>query len=286
VASGAAQSASGAKQAATGAEQSASGASSLSQGLDQLQTGATSLSDGLVTGAAKVPSTDAAARAAQSAAIGNPVSVKTDAVTKATDYGAGLAPFFISLAAWIGIYALFLIVKPLSRRALTAVRRPIRIALAGWLAPAILGVVQMAAVFLIVALALRLDVGNPLATYGFMALASLTFAAIILALNAWLGSVGQFLGLVLMVVQLVTAGGTFPWQTLPGPLAALHHALPMSYAVDGLRQLMYGGSATTALSDALVLLCWLLGGVAITALAAVRMTRHRTLRDLRPSLIG
>jgi putative membrane protein len=286
VASGAAQSASGAKQAATGAEQSASGASSLSQGLDQLQTGATSLSDGLVTGAAKVPSTDAAARAAQSAAIGNPVSVKTDAVTKATDYGAGLAPFFISLAAWIGIYALFLIVKPLSRRALTAVRRPIRIALAGWLAPAILGVVQMAAVFLIVALALRLDVGNPLATYGFMALASLTFAAIILALNAWLGSVGQFLGLVLMVVQLVTAGGTFPWQTLPGPLAALHHALPMSYAVDGLRQLMYGGSATTALSDALVLLCWLLGGVALTALAAVRMTRHRTLRDLRPSLIG
>ncbi|MCU1507500.1 MAG: hypothetical protein JWP05_2469 [Microbacteriaceae bacterium] len=286
VASGAAQSASGAKQAATGAEQSASGASSLSQGLDQLQTGATSLSDGLVTGAAKVPSTDAAARAAQSAAIGNPVSVKTDAVTKATDYGAGLAPFFISLAAWIGIYALFLIVKPLSRRALTAVRRPIRIALAGWLAPAILGVVQMAAVFLIVALALRLDVGNPLATCGFMALASLTFAAIILALNAWLGSVGQFLGLVLMVVQLVTAGGTFPWQTLPGPLAALHHALPMSYAVDGLRQLMYGGSATTALSDALVLLCWLLGGVALTALAAVRMTRHRTLRDLRPSLIG
>jgi putative membrane protein len=286
VASGAAQSASGAKQAATGAEQSASGASSLSQGLDQLQTGATSLSDGLVTGAAKVPSTDAAARAAQSAAIGNPVSVKTDAVTKATDYGAGLAPFFISLAAWIGIYALFLIVKPLSRRALTAVRRPIRIALAGWLAPAILGVVQMAAVFLIVALALRLDVGNPLATYGFMALASLTFAAIILALNAWLGSVGQFLGLVLMVVQLVTAGGTFPWQTLPGPLAALHHALPMSYAVDGLRQLMYGGSATTALSDALVLLCWLLGGVALTALAAVRMTRHRTLGDLRPSLIG
>jgi putative membrane protein len=286
VASGAAQSASGAQQTAAGAEQSASGASSLSQGIDQLQTGATSLSNGLDAGAAKVPSTDAAARTAQSAAISDPVAVKTDAVTKATDYGAGLAPFFISLAAWIGIYALFLIVKPLSRRALTAMRRPVRIALAGWLAPAILGVVQMAAVFLIVSLALRLDVGNPFATYGFMALASLTFAAIILALNAWLGSVGQFLGLVLMVVQLVTAGGTFPWQTLPGPLAALHHALPMSYAVDGLRQLMYGGSATTALSDALVLLCWLLGGVALTALAAVRMTRHRTLRDLRPSLIG
>ena len=68
---------------------------------------------------------------------------------------------------------------------------------------------------------------------GLMALASVTFAAIIMTLNVWLGSVGQFLGLVLMLIQLVTAGGTFPWQTLPGPLAALHFALPMSYAVDG-----------------------------------------------------
>lgn len=55
-------------------------------------------------------------------------------------------------------------------------------------------------------------------------LASFTYAAIILALNVWLGSVGQFVGLVLMVLQLLTAGGTFPWQTLPAPLAWLHHA--------------------------------------------------------------
>ena len=41
------------------------------------------------------------------------------------------------------------------------------------------------------------------------------FIAIIQALNAWLGTVGQFLGLVLMVLQLVSAGGTFPWQTIP-----------------------------------------------------------------------
>jgi putative membrane protein len=233
-----------------------------------------------------VPSTDAAARTAQSDAIGDPVSIRADAVTKATDYGAGLAPFFISLAAWIGIYALFLIVKPLSRRALTAVRRPLRITLAGWLTPALLGVVQMAALFGIIAVSLGFGVSNPIGAYGFMALISLTFAAIILALNVWLGSVGQFLGLVLMVVQLVTAAGTFPWQTLPGPLAALHHVLPMSYAVDGLRQLMYGGSAATAGTDALVLACWLVGALALAALGAMRMTRHRTLRDLRPSLIG
>ena len=62
--------------------------------------------------------------------------------------------------------------------------------------------------------------------------------------------------------------------------------LPMSAAVDGIRRLMYGGSGMTALTDAGVLAIWLLGALAITTIAAVRMTHRRTLRDLRPSLIG
>ena len=120
----------------------------------------------------------------------------------------------------------------------------------------------------------------------YMALASLCFAAIILALNVWLGSVGQFLGLVLMVLQLVTAGGTFPWQTLPAPLAALHHVLPMGYAVDAIRQFMYGGDLGRAAQDAAVLGLWMLVGLVVAAIGVTRMTHFRTLRDLEPSLIG
>jgi putative membrane protein len=276
----------GAQQVSSGAAAAHTGASSLASGLSALSSGAGTLQSGLATGVARIPNAGAAQRDAVTRTIGDPVSVDRKAITEASDYGAGLAPFFISLAAWIGIYALFLIVKPLSRRALTAVQRPLRVTLAGWLTPGILGLLQMVAVFLIVTLALGFSVANPIGALALMALISLTFAAIILALNVWLGSVGQFLGLVLMVVQLVTAGGTFPWQTLPAPLAALHHVLPMSYAVDGLRQVMYGGSGVTAMQDAGVLVLWLAVAFSAAALGAVRMTRFRTLRDLRPSLIG
>ena len=276
----------GAQQVSSGATQAHVGAGSLASGLSSLSAGASALQNGLATGTAQIPNTDAAQRDAVASTIGDPVTVDRRAVTKASDYGAGLAPFFISLAAWIGIYALFLIVKPLSRRALTAVQRPLRVTLAGWLTPGILGLLQMVTVFLIVTVALGFSVANPVGALAFMALISVTFAAIILALNVWLGSVGQFLGLVLMVVQLVTAGGTFPWQTLPGPLAALHHVLPMGYGVDGLRQLMYGGSGATALQDAGVLLLWLAVAFVAATIGATRMTRFRTLRDLRPSLIG
>ncbi|MEK6343416.1 MAG: YhgE/Pip family protein, partial [Curtobacterium sp.] len=277
---------SGASQLATGAASADDGAESLASGLTKLESGSKELADELDDGRTKIPSSTASSREDQASVISDPVKVGDDNVASAGNYGAGLAPFFISLAAWIGMYALFLILKPISKRAITAVRKPLRVVLGGWLTPALLGVVQMVALFLIVRFALDLNVVQAGPTIGIMVLASATFAAIIMALNVLLGSVGQFLGLVLMLVQLVTAGGTFPWQTLPGPLAALHFALPMTYSVDAIRQTMYGGSAAAAWSDTGVLLCWLLGALLVSYVVTARQTRSRTLRDLRPSLIG
>ncbi|WP_025158190.1 YhgE/Pip family protein [Leifsonia aquatica] len=286
VASGSAQAQAGASQLATGAGSAASGAAQLRDGLTTLHDGTTTLSNGLQDGVKQIPDNSPELQKKQASTISDPVNLKNDSITSAGTYGAGLAPFFVALAGWIGIYALFLIVKPVSRRAITALHSPVKITLAGWLTPGLLGAIQMVGLFAIVAGALGFRIDNPVGMYGLMALASLTFAAIILTLNVWLGSVGQFLGLVLMVLQLVTAGGTFPWQTLPGPLAALHHVLPMSYAVDGIRQLMYGGNPATAWADAGVLGLWLLIALLLAAIGVTRMTHFRTLRDLRPSLIG
>jgi putative membrane protein len=294
VADGTAALAASAPTLAGGISDASAGASTLAGGTQQLADGSAELAagtphqlaSGLTEGLGKLPIETAAQREKSASIIADPAAIDTSAVTKASTYGAGMAPFFISLAAWIGIYALFLIIKPLSKRALTAIRKPVRVTAAGLMTPGILGAVQMLAVFGIVTLALGYAVANPLGMLGFMIVTSVTYAAIILMLNIWLGSVGQFLGLVLMVLQLVTAGGTFPWQTLPGPLAALHHALPMGYAVDGIRQLMYGGNLALAWGDVAVLLAFLVGALALSWIGARRMTRTRTLRDLRPSLIG
>lgn len=286
LATGAASLASGTATLASGTGQLATSSSQLAAGLSTLDSGASTLTDGLNAGVASIPASSAASRSAQSDTIASPLDVKNTAVTAAGNYGAGLAPFFVSLAGWIGIYALFLIVKPVSRRAITALHSPLRVTLAGWLTPGILGAVQMAGLFFVLARVLGFPMSNPVGVYGIMLLASMTFAAMILALNVWFGSVGQFLGLVLMVLQLVTAGGTFPWQTLPPTLATLHHILPMSAAVDAMRQLMYGGNLTAAGGDVLTLAYWLIGGLLVSAVGVTRMTHFRTLRDLQPSLIG
>ncbi|MDQ0614575.1 putative membrane protein [Microbacterium sp. W4I4] len=286
VADGAKKLADGAGSAASGAASARDGATRLRDGLSTLDAGIGTLRDGLANGVDAIPASTPDLRELQADTIADPVKIANDKVTAASDYGQGLAPFFAALAGWIGIYALFLIVKPISRRAITALHSPIRITLAGWLTPAALGALQMTGLMAVLSYLLGFDFAHPWGSLGVMVAAVATYSAIILALNVWLGSVGQFMGLVLMVLQLVTAGGTFPWQTLPAPLAALHHVLPMGYVVDATRQLMYGGDLSRAFTDLGVLALWLVGGLLLAGIGVTRMTHRRTLRDLQPSLIG
>ena len=245
--------------------------------------GGTDLRDGLQAGADKIPVMDAKTRDKIAQTIGNPVNVQSASQARASSYGAGLAPFFLALAAWIGGYALFLLLRPLSSRAMAANQTPLRIAIGGWLPAALIGAAQMALLSVAVLFAVGIKPVNVAGTSAFLLLASATFIAIVHCLNAWFGKAGQFLGLVLMVVQLVSAGGTFPWQTIPHSMHWLHEVLPMSYAVDGLRQLMYGGLTSRVSVAVAVLAGYLVVSLLLTGLAA---RRHRvwSVKRIRPEL--
>ncbi|MCR1781503.1 YhgE/Pip domain-containing protein [Nocardioides carbamazepini] len=256
----------------------------LRSGLRELTSGAGTLRDGLAAGVLQVPDTTEESRQRIAETVANPIDVRARSDAAARNYGAGLAPFFLALAAWIGGYVLFLLVRPLSSRALAANQHPLRVALGGWLPPALIGAAQMTLAFVVVAVALDVGIVESLRTWLFMILISATFVAVVHFMNALLGTPGQFLALVLMVVQLVTAGGTFPWQTIPEPLHWLHQVLPMSYAVDGLRQLMYGGDPARALTAALVLAAYLVGALALTSLVA-RRQRVWTPSRVKPTVV-
>ncbi len=283
LATGASALAAGATTASTGAAKLETGSTSLASGLATLKSGAATLHHGLVTGAAAVPVIGSSDRAAVASDIATPVTVAATNESKASTYGAGLAPFFLVLALWIGAYTLFLLVRPLSRRAIAADQKSWQVALGGWLTPAVLGGVQAVLVTLVVSLWVGVVPSNPVLTVAFMALVSVTFIAIIQALGAWLGPAGQFVALILMILQLVSSGGTFPWQTLPEPLWALHDALPMSHAIEALRQLFYGGDLSLVVSQLLVLLAYLGGALLLTTLAA-RRQRTWTPSRLQPAI--
>ncbi|MFI2295586.1 YhgE/Pip family protein [Isoptericola sp. NPDC019571] len=274
----------GTGQVSDGAAELASGTTKLADGSGELKSGIAELRDGLAEGLGQIPDLDDQTREDTASTIGNPLEVRNDALSSAGTYGAGLAPFFLSLATWIGAYVLFLLVRPLSTRALAAGRSGLATALGGWATPAAIGVVQVAAMFAVTKFALDIQPSYGLFTALFLVLVSGTFVAVLQALNVWLGAAGQFLGLVLMLVQLVTAGGTFPWQTIPQPLKAMHQFMPMTYAVEGLRQLLYGGNLATVTRDVTVLLGVLVVALGLTTLAA-RRQRVWTVTKLQPELV-
>ncbi len=230
-----------------------------------------------------MPDPSDAQRKAMAQTIGNPVGVSNGSLSSAGSYGAGLAPLFMSLALWIGAYVLFLFVRPLSPRALATSQRSIRTALGGWLAPTLVGLVQVASLVLVVGRGVDIRIAHPVLAFLFLCFTSMTFVAILHALAARLGAVGKFLGLVFMVVQLVSAGGTFPWQTLPAPLQAVHHVVPMSHAVDGLRRLLYGADLGPVIGSVGVLAAYLLAALAVSTVAA-RRSRMWTPKRIKPAL--
>jgi putative membrane protein len=89
---------------------------------------------------------------------------------------------------------------------------------------------------------LGMHVVHPLAMLGFMILISFAFVAATQAINALVGpAVGRVLIMALLMLQLVSAGGMYPVETTSRPFQILHRFDPMTYGVNGLRQLILGG---------------------------------------------
>ncbi len=260
----------GQQTARDGASKLAAGASDLETGLATAAKGADKLATGLADGVATIPDLDANRRDQTASTLASPITTTNVAQAKADSYGAGLAPFFLAIGAWVGGYVMFLLVRPLSNRAIAARQSPLRTAIGGWLTPALLAAAQVSIMLAVVMSVVGIDFLRATQVALFLLLVGGAFVAIVHCLNAWLGPVGQLLGLVLLVLQLASAGGTFPWQTLPGSLQVLHQVLPMSYAVDGIRHLMYGASLENLPLDIAVLIAYIVAGVALSAAAAYR----------------
>ncbi len=247
-----------------------SGANTLRGGLFKLSDGSTELADGLHDGARKIPDYGKKDRDARSEVMADPVKLASQAMHKAPNYGTGFAPYFIPLSLWVGAMVAYMLIQPLNRRALAAGAAARRIALAGWLPVAAIGVLQVGALMAVLHWSLGLEMVRPAGTLGFLLLVTACFCAIVQWLNAQFGPAGRILVLALLMLQLTSAGGTYPVQTSPGFFGALHPFLPMSYVVDGLRRLITGGGLGPVWQACAVLAAFTVAALALTAWTARR----------------
>ena len=220
---GAAQVASGAAQLDAGLGTAASGAASLHDGVAKLSTGASSLTDGLGDAESRIPVLSDDQKKSNAATLASPVDVATENLHPAVTYGRGLTPFFFAIALVVFGITAFLILRPISARALASRTGDVTVALAGWLPPAVCCAVGGLVLFVVLDVFLGLDPVHAWAMIGLVVLAALAFTAIAHLLRTWLGGVASAVILVLLLLQLTTSAGTYPYETLPGFFRGVHH---------------------------------------------------------------
>ncbi|MFI2639683.1 YhgE/Pip family protein [Streptomyces sp. NPDC018610] len=294
---GAGEVAAGAKKLHTGLGTAKSGASDLDDGVGKLKTGALDLNGGMYKladgsgklagglhdGAKKIPDYDKKDRDQRTGVMADPVQLASRDLHHAPNYGTGFAPYFIPLSLWVGAMVAYMLIPPMNRRALAAGASSWRIALAGWLPVVAVGALQTAALMAVLHWAVGLEMVRAGGTIAFLFLVAACFAAIVQWLNARFGPAGRILVLALLMLQLTSAGGTYPVQTSPGFFNALHPFLPMSYVVDALRRLITGGSLGPVWTACAVLAGFTAAALALTALSA-RRRQVWTLDRLHPEL--
>lgn len=280
---GAAQLATGSRGLADGLTALSEGAVSLDEGLAQLADGSHELATKLTDGARRIPVLTEKEAADAVSVLSAPVDVSMEVDNPAHVYGRGLAPMFFSIALWVlGISAFFLL-RPITARVLAGRGSSLRIAITAWLT---LGGVAVVAGWLMLGAAwigLGLDPVHPWLMIGMVTLVSLAFSSVAHLMRTALGTVATAGMLVLLILQLTAAGGTYPPELLPSAFAALSPFMPMTYTIDAFRIAISGGLMSRFLRDVVLMLAFFVSCLTLLVLV-VRRRRQFRMTDLHPPL--
>ncbi|ANI41884.1 YhgE/Pip domain-containing protein [Mycolicibacterium vaccae] len=268
---GARQLDSGLVQLAAGGHELSSGASQLADGTGKLRDGGHELATKLQEGTRQVPSWTPQQRADVAQTLAAPVGLDVVNTNPAATFGTGFAPFFMPLALFIGALIIWMLLTPLQSRPVVNGLGVLRVVLASYWPALLVAVCQVVVMYAVVHFGVGLNAKYPWATLAFLGLIAGTFLALIQAFNALFGvAVGRVVTLAFLMLQLVSAGGIYPVETTAKPFQIIHPFDPMTYAVNGLRQLTVGG-----IDSRLWIAIVVLSGLLVISLAASAWSAHR-----------
>lgn len=219
------------------------GIARVQDGTNTLSQGASTLSSSLEEGTQKLASSLTVPSAEMGDYVSAPLNVTTHTYGKLDYYGQGFAPFFMTTALWLGALLIFFIIDPFYPARNQAGRFRTVLARLPWYA-----VVCMLEVLAICTAAVHLgvtaahDVSLPL-FFAYAFAISLSFMLIMQFLNLTFGVIGKGLAMLLLIIQLVCAGGTLPVELGNPAIAAINPYLPFTWSIDGFREIITGGSS-------------------------------------------
>lgn len=247
---------------ADGSAQLDQGASELAGGLLKLADGSDQLSDKLSDAANQTSGLGDADTNTAADMFANPVGLDVVKKSEVDNYGTGLAPYFVSLGLFVGALLLTVVYS---------VKEPAVAPKGAWswfiskaMTMTIIGALQALIVDAVLLYGIGLEVRSVPLFVLYSLVTSMTFMSIIHLFVSTMGDPGRFLGIILLIFQLTSSGGTFPIEMLPDWLQGISAWLPMTYSIAGFKAVISTGDYAALWNNA--------GVLAIVALAQWALT--------------
>ncbi len=172
-----------------------------------------------------------------------PVGLDRHALFEVSNFGSGMSPLYTSLALWIGALLIMVALKVTpSQKTLEELDNPKlpQVFIGRFGVVALISLSQSTVMGLGNMMFLGVQVAEPLLYMLCLWCAGLVFAFIIYTLVASFANLGKALGVIVLILQVTGSGGSYPLQLFPSFFQSVSPFLPATYAVNAIREAMFG----------------------------------------------
>ncbi|WP_179884896.1 YhgE/Pip domain-containing protein [Bacillus sp. AFS015802] len=180
-----------------------------------------------------------------------PVVLNKNSLFPIRNYGAAMTPFYTVLAIWVGC---LLLISLLATEVMGQHGFSERHVYFGKLLTFLfIGLIQATIVTVGDIFILGVHIAEPGWFICFGLFISFVFMTVVYTLVSVFGNIGKAMAIVLLVLQIAGAGGTYPVALLPSFFQTIHPFLPFSYAIDLMREAVGGIVWERVYRDVLIL---------------------------------
>ena len=173
--------------------------------------------------------------------VTSPISMDEQKIYEIKNYGSAMSPFYTVLALWVGglINVALIHVKVKDNKEIEGVKGRHKY-FGRYIVFFLIGQVQTLITVLGDLYFVDIQCKHRFLFWLACSITSLMFTIFMYSLTVAFGNVGEAVAVVVMVIQVAGAGGTFPVEVLPEIYRMIYKYLPFTYAMNALRECVGG----------------------------------------------
>lgn len=170
----------------------------------------------------------------------SPVEIQSNVIYPVENYGSSVAPFYTTLAIWVGALILTAILKVNPNKKLFPGANQVQLFFGRYLTFLFMTIVQTTVTVLGDLYLLEIQCPNPFRFWVAGVITGLTFSILIYSLVVAFQDVGKALAVVMVVIQIAGSSGTYPIELLPEFFQRVYIFFPFPYAINAMRECIGG----------------------------------------------